>query len=154
MLNKSICYSWAWWHMPLIPVFGRQRQVDLWVEARLVYKVSSRTARAIQINPVLKTKQKQTNQQTNKKSICLISLKTWVQIPRNKNLVKSYHKCGVLKQQIHPPTVLQNGLAKSWCHQVTLLPCFWERQVLCHVSSRPWGCQHSFAFGSFASTFR
>ena len=32
----------------------------------MVYKVSSRTARAIQRNPVLKTK---TNKQTNKKSV-------------------------------------------------------------------------------------
>jgi hypothetical protein len=44
-------------------------------EARLVYKVSSRTARAIQRNPVLKNKNKQTknktkqNKQTNKKDV-------------------------------------------------------------------------------------
>lgn len=39
-----------WWHMPLNPVLGRQRQVDL----------SSRTARAFtQRNPVSKNKQKE-----------------------------------------------------------------------------------------------
>jgi hypothetical protein len=37
-------------------------------EASLVYKVSSRTARATQRNPVSKNKNKQTNKQTNKKS--------------------------------------------------------------------------------------
>ena len=44
--------------MPLIPALARQRQVDLWeFEASLVYKVSSRTARAVkQRNPVLKNK--------------------------------------------------------------------------------------------------
>jgi hypothetical protein len=49
--------------MPLIPALGRQRQVDFEFEASLVYKVSSRTARAIQRNPVLKNKQKQQQQQ-------------------------------------------------------------------------------------------
>ena len=36
-----------WWHMPLNPPSGRQKQVDLCqLEARVFYKVSSRTARA------------------------------------------------------------------------------------------------------------
>ena len=39
--------------MSLIPALGRQRQVDLCeLEVSLVYRVSSRTARAIQRNPV------------------------------------------------------------------------------------------------------
>ena len=42
---------------------GRGWQISEF-EARLVYKVSSRTARAIQRNPV--SKQKKTNKQTNK----------------------------------------------------------------------------------------
>jgi hypothetical protein len=41
---------------------GRGRRISEF-EASLVYKVSSRTARAIQINPVL---EKQTSKQTNK----------------------------------------------------------------------------------------
>ena len=45
--------------MPLIPALGRQRQVDFWVEASLVYRVSSKTARATQRNPVLKKTSKQ-----------------------------------------------------------------------------------------------
>jgi hypothetical protein len=45
--------------MPLIPALRRQRQVSL------VYRVSSRTARATQRNPVSK---KQTNKQTNKQT--------------------------------------------------------------------------------------
>jgi hypothetical protein len=40
--------------MPLISALGRQRQA----EASLVYKVSSRTARAIQRNTVSKEKKK------------------------------------------------------------------------------------------------
>ena len=51
----------------LIPVLGRQRQVDLCdLEASLVYKASSRTARTItQRNSVSKQKQKQKQTQTN-----------------------------------------------------------------------------------------
>jgi hypothetical protein len=51
---------------------GRGRQISEF-EASLVYRVSSRTARAIQRNPVLK-KTKQTNKQTNEKVIIL----SWV----------------------------------------------------------------------------
>jgi hypothetical protein len=40
--------------LPLIPALGRQRQADSEFEASLVYKVSSRTATAIQRIPVLK----------------------------------------------------------------------------------------------------
>jgi hypothetical protein len=45
-------------------VGGRGRQISEF-KASLVYKVSSRTVRAIQRNPVLK---KQTNKQTNKQT--------------------------------------------------------------------------------------
>jgi hypothetical protein len=56
MAQFKICScSWAWWHTPLIPALGRRISES---EANLVYKVSSRTAGAIQRNPVLKkTKQ-------------------------------------------------------------------------------------------------
>ena len=49
-----------WWCRPLIPVFGRQRQVDFFeFEASLVYRASSRTSRAVtQRNPVLKIREK------------------------------------------------------------------------------------------------
>jgi hypothetical protein len=49
-----------WWRTPLIPATWRQRQVDLCeFEAILVYIVSSRTARATQINPVSKSQTEQ-----------------------------------------------------------------------------------------------
>jgi hypothetical protein len=44
--------------MPLIPALGRQRQADFEFEASLVYRVSSRIARATQRNPVSKNKKK------------------------------------------------------------------------------------------------
>jgi hypothetical protein len=51
---KSIFQSGVVARMPLIPALGRQRQAISEFEASLVYRVSSRTARAIQRNPVLK----------------------------------------------------------------------------------------------------
>ena len=54
--------------MPLIPVFGRQRQVDLHeFEASLVYRVSSRRARATQRNTVLKKQKPKTNKKKKEK---------------------------------------------------------------------------------------
>ena len=50
-----------WWCAPLISALGRQRQEYFEasiVEASPVYRMSSRTARAIQINPVYKNKKK------------------------------------------------------------------------------------------------
>jgi hypothetical protein len=57
--KKKSCQEW--WRMSLIPALGRQRQWISEFEASLVYKVSSRTARAIQRNPVLKNKQTKNN---------------------------------------------------------------------------------------------
>jgi hypothetical protein len=46
--------------MPLIPALGRQRQVDLYeFKASLVCRLSSRSARATQRNPVSTNKQQQ-----------------------------------------------------------------------------------------------
>jgi hypothetical protein len=53
--------------MPLILAFGgRDRQISEF-EASLVYKVSSRTGRATQRNPVSKNKTKQTNKKQTAK---------------------------------------------------------------------------------------
>jgi hypothetical protein len=50
-----VIVSRVWWHTPLAPALGRQRQMDLLeFEASLAYKASSRTARATQRNPVSK----------------------------------------------------------------------------------------------------
>ena len=65
---------------PLIPALGKQRQADPEFEASLVYRVSSRTARATQRNPVLKKTNKQINKQTNKIIIIIIK--------RNEKLVQ------------------------------------------------------------------
>jgi hypothetical protein len=52
--------------MPLVPALRRQRQADGYMfKVSLVYRVSSRTARATQKNPVLKNKTKtNTKEQT------------------------------------------------------------------------------------------
>ena len=55
--GKVFCASvkW-WWHTPLIPALGRQRQVDLCeFGASLVYRASSwKSTKATQRNPVSK----------------------------------------------------------------------------------------------------
>jgi hypothetical protein len=60
-----------WWRTPLIPALGKHRGRRISeLEASLVYRASSRTARATQKNPVSKKKNKKTkkqNKQTNKK---------------------------------------------------------------------------------------
>ncbi|XP_040609944.1 dol-P-Man:Man(7)GlcNAc(2)-PP-Dol alpha-1,6-mannosyltransferase isoform X2 [Mesocricetus auratus] len=49
----------GFWHTPLIPALGRQRQADLCeFEGSLVYGVSSKTAKATQRNPVSKNQKK------------------------------------------------------------------------------------------------
>jgi hypothetical protein len=49
-LRDSGC---AWWRTPLIPALGRQRQAQISeFQASLAYRVSSRTARTTQRNPV------------------------------------------------------------------------------------------------------
>ena len=64
ILKKTVTSRQAWWHTPLIPALGgRGRQISEF-EAILVYKVSSRTARAIQRNPVSK-KNKNKNKTKN-----------------------------------------------------------------------------------------
>jgi hypothetical protein len=50
VLKKTV--SWVWWRMPLIPALGgRGRQISEF-KASLVYRVSSRIARASQRYPV------------------------------------------------------------------------------------------------------
>ena len=52
----TVASRW-WWRIPLISALGRQKQVDLCeFEASLAYRVSSRTVRDTQRNPVSKNK--------------------------------------------------------------------------------------------------
>lgn len=44
----------GWWRTPLIPVLWRQRQMISKFKVTLIYRVSSRTARGTQRNPVSK----------------------------------------------------------------------------------------------------
>ena len=54
--------NWPRWHIPLVLALRRQRQADLCeFKASLVYRESSRTARATQRNPVSQNKTKKEN---------------------------------------------------------------------------------------------
>jgi hypothetical protein len=75
-ITMTLCAG-QWWRTPLIPALGGRGRQIFEFEASLVYKVSSRTARAIQRNPVSKkpTNQpdRQTNKQTNKQTNYTVS---------------------------------------------------------------------------------
>ena len=65
----------------------RQRQVDLCeIEAGLVYKVSFRTARATQRNPVLKRKEKRKKEKNPRVYTCYASALLLSRIPRTLSL--------------------------------------------------------------------
>jgi hypothetical protein len=65
--EKSKADTGQWWHMPLIPALGSQRQEDLWeFKASLVYRASSRTARATQ-KPYFKKKKKNKRRRRRKR---------------------------------------------------------------------------------------
>jgi hypothetical protein len=63
--KKNTQIAGQWWDLPLIPA-ERQRQVDLFeFDINLVYRVSSRTARDAQRNPVLENTMKQDKTKPN-----------------------------------------------------------------------------------------
>lgn len=43
-----------WWYMPIIPALGGRGRLISEFKARLVYRVSSRTAKTTQLDPVSK----------------------------------------------------------------------------------------------------
>jgi hypothetical protein len=55
--------SQVWWHIPLIPAFGRQKQADLCkFKGSLVYIVESQDSQGYTVRPILnKTKAKADN---------------------------------------------------------------------------------------------
>jgi hypothetical protein len=57
-LTRKCPIAEQWWRTPLIPVFGGRGRRTSEFEASLVYKVSSRTAKAIPRNPVSGKKKK------------------------------------------------------------------------------------------------
>jgi hypothetical protein len=66
MRDEKLVVSQAWWYTLLIPALGgRGRRISEF-EASLVYRVSSRTARATQRNPGSKNKTKQNKTKQNK----------------------------------------------------------------------------------------
>ena len=70
--NVSQRYRFAgqWWSMTLIPALRRQRQAHLCeFKASLLYRASTRTARATLRNPVSKTKQNKNKKEEKYRSL-------------------------------------------------------------------------------------
>jgi hypothetical protein len=66
-LSKESLSKPAWWCTPLILVLRRQRRADLCeFKASLVYKSSSRRARATRRNPISKNKKTNKNKKIQK----------------------------------------------------------------------------------------
>jgi hypothetical protein len=55
----------AWWHMPLVPALGRQRQVDFWVRGQPGLQSKFQDSQGYTEKPCLK---KPTNQPNNQKN--------------------------------------------------------------------------------------
>lgn len=53
---------WVWWHVPLMPAFGRRRVVDLCgFEVTLIYILSSiQASQGYRVRPCFKKKKKKT----------------------------------------------------------------------------------------------
>jgi hypothetical protein len=58
-------FHWAWWHTPLIPALGRQRQVDFWVQGQPSLQSEFQDSQGYTEKPCL---EKPKNQKTNKKT--------------------------------------------------------------------------------------
>jgi hypothetical protein len=65
-IPKSVV-SWAWWHTPLIPALGRQRQVDFWVRDQPGLQSEFQDSQGYTEKPCLE--KNKPNKQTNKQKI-------------------------------------------------------------------------------------
>lgn len=65
-LNRTVqSKAPTWWHIPLIPALGRQRQVDLYeIRASLVYLAEFQDNQSYIVRPALKTPKSQQHQKT------------------------------------------------------------------------------------------
>ena len=134
-----------WWCTPLIPVFRRQRQVDLYeLEASLVYRVSSRTARVTQRNPVsrrgLRRSKSRSEKRKSKRNCCRIQVSHGWMASRwgaDNFLLMPFSPSPFLSHFNHGFLVI---LASRKAPHLAWCPGRWRTQLcLFHPTAQPWG---------------
>jgi hypothetical protein len=83
MHDKKFNYAGQWWHTPLIPVLGRQRQVDFWDRGQPGLQSEFQDSQDCTDKPCLE-QNKQTNKHTNKQ--------------KNQKIIKKFNYVKKLKQ--------------------------------------------------------
>jgi hypothetical protein len=58
---KNVCVSRTWWHTPLIPALGRQRQADFWVRGQPGLQSELQDSQSYKEKPCLEKKKKKKN---------------------------------------------------------------------------------------------
>jgi hypothetical protein len=90
-------HAGRWWQAPLIPTRRRLRLADLCkIKASLVYRVSSRTARATQRNPVSKNQKKKRKEKKRNIYECRAHERIYLNslhLKRNKVAPRSFKHC-------------------------------------------------------------
>jgi hypothetical protein len=119
-LTKTKQRARQWWHRPLIPALGRQRQVDFWVWGQPGPQSEFQDSQGDTEKPWLeKPKTKTTNQTTKQNSgeIFLFCAVWWVEVPTPSPVTWAIPKTHRVEGETGLPKVVLYSLKNSrdWC---------------------------------------